>query len=100
MPNFRDEEDEIDCHMLDLEAEDERNGAMTHKEIIASLKKHNGKLCSSTNMCFEGRHFTFVAKFDSGLDSEEWSDETGLGGPSDFVDGIFHTWFNNQQDGE
>lgn len=72
----------------------------SRKEIIASLKRHNGKLCLSTNITFDGRHYTFVAKFDSGLDSEEWSDETGLGGPSDFVDGIFHTWFNNQQDGE
>ena len=71
---------------------------MTKSEIKSSLKNHHGQLSGSTDKCFEGITYDYVAKFDSGLDSEQWSDETGLGGPSEIIDGIFHTWFDNDDD--
>ena len=69
---------------------------MNRSQIVSSLSNHNGNLSLSIDKTFDGVSYEYVAKFDSGLDSEEWSDNTGLCGPSDYVNGVFCTWFDSE----
>jgi hypothetical protein len=69
---------------------------MNRSQIVSSLGDYNGTLSHSIDKTFDGVSYEYVAKFDSGLDSEEWSDNTGLCGPSDYVNGVFCTWFDSE----
>jgi len=69
---------------------------MTQEKIKKYLKQTGGNLTSKDKV-FEGQGYQYVAAFDSVSAYDDFSDITGLGGPTDFINGIFHVWFNGEE---
>jgi len=69
---------------------------MTQEKIQKYLKQTHGNLTNKDKR-FDGENYQYVAKFDSVSAYDEFSNITGLGGPTEFINGIFHVWFNGEE---